>query len=250
VNLRLHLVPRPTLSAVLLVDVWQGSLIGHLLQGGATQVWVVGSPRLGVLLAQPDDLLLGEQEGLPPKGFTHLASLTDLLDVDVAGKRIILLAPELVGCLEALQPQPQQTILLGYFRNARAVTQVLQPQTDLTLLPLGNLTEPSLGNLLAAGFLARRLLSQSTANHSEGITLATSLLRAFPDPQEALFQSDWGQQLYRMGRTEDIAYSSLISLEAAVPRWTGQQSFAADTYRLSRTQTAYSFGLKENHAAA
>lgn len=249
-NLRLHLVPRPTPGALLVVDVWQGSLIGQLLQGAAAQVWVVGSPRLGVLLAQPNDLLLGEQEGLPPKGFTHLASLTDLSRVNVAGKRVILLAPELAGCLEALQPQSQQTILLGYFRNARAVTQVLQHQTNLTVFPLGDPTEPSLGSLLAAGFLARRLLTQATENHSEGVRLATSLLRAFPDPQEALFQSDWGQRLYRMGRTEDIAYSSLISVEAAVPRWTGQRIFAADTYRLSRTQTAFSFGLQEHHDAA
>ena len=249
-NLRLHLVPRPTSGAALLVDVWQGSLIGHLLQEGAAEVWVVGSPRLGVLLAQPGDLLLGEQEGLPPKGFTHLGSLTDLAGIDLANKRTIVLAPELASSLEALQPQPQQTILLGYFRNARAVTLALQHQSTLTLFPLGDTTEPSLGNLLAAGFLARRLLTQATENHPEGITLATSLLRAFPDPQEALFQSDWGQRLYRMGRTEEIAHSSLISVETAVPRWTGQRLFAADTYRLSRTQTAFSFGLQGNYGAA
>lgn len=249
-NLRLHLVPRPLTGPVLLVDVWQGSLIGFLLQAGAPTVWVVGSPRLGLLLSRPGDLLLGEQEGLPPEGYTHLASLANLAGLDLANRRAILLAPELAHSLEALQPQDDQEVYLGYFRNARAVVQTLEGLTNLTLLPTSDQGEPGLGQLLAAGFLARRLLAQSDQHHSEGVHLATSLLRAFPDPQEALFQSERGQRLFRMGRTEDIAYSSLISVDNTVPCRVLQQTFTAGTVRTPLHQTAYGFENRLKHDPA
>ncbi|NJK44284.1 MAG: 2-phosphosulfolactate phosphatase [Pleurocapsa sp. SU_196_0] len=46
------------------------------------------------------------------------------------------------------------------------------------------------------------------------------LLRAFPDPQEALILSAAGQLLQRIGLFEDIAFGALISQTDVVPRLT------------------------------
>jgi hypothetical protein len=49
---------------------------------------------------------------------------------------------------------------------------------------------------VATGFFQKKLAQEGPP------TLATALLQAFPDPQEALFQSPEGQALHREGRTE------------------------------------------------
>jgi hypothetical protein len=65
---------------------------------------------------------------------------------------------------------------------------------------------------VATGFFQKKLSQEGPP------TLATALLKAFPDPQEALFQSPEGQALHRQGRTEELARASLIGVDPVVPR--------------------------------
>lgn len=248
VRLRLQLFPKPTAGVAVLVDVWMAALVGHLLQREAREVWLVPGPRTAQLLAQTGDLLLGEQEGLPPEGFQYPASLKDSQSIDVAGKRVLLLAPDLVMALETLEPV--QRVWLGGFRNAKALLRQLSQQPEVCLCALPDQQEPSLANALAAGFLAKRLLQNHSVGWSEGVRLATALLKAFPDPQEALFQSEAGQRLYRMGRTEDIALASLISVDDVVPNLREVRKLDHQQYKLSRDRLVFAFASNTEGYAA
>ncbi|RIH90960.1 putative 2-phosphosulfolactate phosphatase [Calidithermus terrae] len=227
---------------VIAVAVFHGSVVGALLNQGASEVWVAPSIRSARLLARPGDVLLGEEEGMPPEGFHHSLSLRDLLKTDFSGQRAVVFAYTLC---KALAPTDTR-VMLGYFRNARAVVEAnLDAREEVALVCASDASgEPSLGNILAAGFLAKRIQQLAKAEHLEGAMLASSLLRAFPDPQEGLFASAVGQRLYRMGRSEDLALASLISVEDVIPELKEVRVLDAKEYGLSKNRPVYRFGRR------
>lgn len=227
---------------VIVVAVFHGSVIGALLNQGAKEVWVAPSVRSARSLAQPGDVLLGEEEGIPPEGFHHSLSLRDLLKIDFDGKRAIVFAYTLC---KALSPSDTR-VTLGYFRNARAVVEAsLSAKEEVALVCASDVSgEPSLGNILAAGFLAKRIQQLAKAEHLEGALLASSLLKAFPDPQEGLFASAAGQRLYRMGRSEDLALASLISVEEVIPQLEEVRVLGAKEHGLSKDRPVYRFARR------
>jgi len=227
---------------MIVVAVFHGSAIGALLKQGAREVWVAPSIRSARSLAQPGDVLLGEEEGIPPEGFHHSLSLRDLLKIDFSGRRAIVFAYTLC---KALSPTDGR-VMLGYFRNARAVVEAsLDAREEVALVCASDASgEPSLGNILAAGFLAKRIQQLAKAEHLEGALLASSLLKAFPDPQEGLFASAAGQRLYRMGRSEDLALASLISVEETIPELKEVRVLEAKAHGLSKDRLVYRFGRR------
>jgi 2-phosphosulfolactate phosphatase len=241
VTIRVDLVPNPPYSGpVLLVDVWFGSAVGLLLSSGAQEVWVARSARAAQVLAEGGGVLLGEEEGLPPEGFHHGLSLRALERLEVAGKTCVLLAPGLAGALESVP----LFSLLGYFRNARKALHQAQMERIGTLVAAADKgCPPSLANTVVAGFLARRLeqLAGLRDGLQEGARVAARLLKNFPDPQEALVQSEEGQALLRAGRSEDLALASLISVEERVPRLVEVRRLEAERYGLSKTRYGFCF---------
>ncbi|MCX7741605.1 MAG: 2-phosphosulfolactate phosphatase [Meiothermus sp.] len=240
-TIRVDLVPNPPYAGpVLLVDVWFGSVVGLLLSCGAREVWVARSVRAARVLAEGGGVLLGEEEGLPPEGFHHGLSLRALERLEVAGKTCVLLAPGLAGALELVPPLS----LLGYFRNAQGVLRYAQTEGIRTLVVAADRGRPpSLANTVVAGFLARRLEQLAGLRDSlqEGARAAARLLRTFPDPQEALVQSEEGQALLRAGRSEDLALASLISVEERVPRLVEVRLLEAERYGLSKNRYGFCF---------
>jgi len=241
VTLRVDLVPKPPYpQPVLVVDVFYGSAVGVLLAAGAQEVWVAKSVRAALVLAEGGALLLGEQEGLPLEGFHGGISLQTLPGLWVEGKSCVLLAPPLAESLEQVPPQSA----LAYFRNARAaVAYVAEQHMDTVVAATQARLEPSLANTVVAGFIAKRLY-QSLGKEGalqEGARLATALLKSFPDPQEALVQSDLGKQLYRAGRSEELALASLVSVEEVVPRLRQVRLLEAKQYGLTKDRFGFCF---------
>ncbi|MCS7068780.1 MAG: 2-phosphosulfolactate phosphatase [Meiothermus sp.] len=240
-TIRVDLVPKPPYThPVLLVDVFYGSAVGMLLAAGATQVWIAKSVRAALILAEGGGLLLGEEEGLPPEGFHNGLSLQALQKQRFEGQRCVLLAKSLAESLEQLPPQS----LLACFRNARqAVQYAVDQQIHTVVAATQSKLEPSLANTVVAGFLAKRL-HQALGQWSslqEGARLATALLKSFPDPQESLVQSDFGKQLYRTGRSEDLALASLVSVEDILPRLTQVRTLEAQKYGLTKDRYGFCF---------
>ncbi|MCS7218879.1 MAG: 2-phosphosulfolactate phosphatase [Thermus sp.] len=230
---RVDLCLTPAQGPLILVEVLPaGSVLSFLLARGATEVWTVPGPKVARLLAEelgPDTLLLGEAEGFPLEGFHGRPSLLDLEGTQVAGKRAVLVAPILN---QSLLPGEEEVYLAG-FRNAKAFMDLFQ-RAQPTLRPAGA-PEPLLSAVVAAGFLQKKLCPKAPTS------LATALLRAFPDPQEALFQSLEGQALHRQGRTEELAWASLIGVDPVVPRLAGVRFFPKEAFGLSQDRYAQRF---------
>ncbi|MFN3178812.1 MAG: 2-phosphosulfolactate phosphatase [Thermus sp.] len=231
---RVDLCLTPARGPLVLVEVLPaGSLLSQLLAQGAAEVWVAPGPKVARLLAQElgqGVLLLGEVEGFPPEGFHGRLSLVDLERTRVEGKRAILVAPLLNA---SLLPGEEEVYVAG-FRNAKAVLEAFRGLEGLVLRPSGA-PNPLLSAVVAAGFLQKRLFPESSA------TLATALLKAFPDPQEALFQSPEGQALHKEGRTEELARASLIGVDPVVPRLAGVRFFPKVAFGLTQDRYAQRF---------
>jgi 2-phosphosulfolactate phosphatase len=243
VGIHLDLVSNPpyTLPSVV-VDVFYASAVGWLLHGGAKEVWVCQNAKAALAFAE-GKILLGEQENLPLEGFHSGISVHALgnLKNDLLGplgKSFVVLAP----LAQTLETQPPGSIL-AYFRNARSATAHAAKNNIHTLIasPIDRL-EPSLANAVTAGFIAKRLQQLTKAPHlSEGAQMAITLLKSFPDPQEALFQSGLGQHLFKSGRQEDIALASLISTEDTVPILSQVHTLKATMHGLSKDQSLFCF---------
>ncbi|GAA6763596.1 MULTISPECIES: 2-phosphosulfolactate phosphatase [Thermus] len=231
---RVDLCLRPAPGPLILAEVLPaGSVLTRLLALGAKGVWVAPGPKVARFLAESlgkDTLLLGEVEGFPPEGFHGRLSLLDLERTEVKGKEAILVAPLLNG---SVLPEEKE-VYLASLRNAKAVVDLARTLKTPTLRPSGA-PEPLLSAVVALGFLQKRVLPEAQS-------LATALLRAFPDPQEALFQSPEGQALHKEGRTEELAWASLIGVDPVVPRLTEVRFFPKETYGLSQDRYAQRYG--------
>ncbi|GIW27433.1 MAG: 2-phosphosulfolactate phosphatase [Meiothermus sp.] len=240
-TLRVDVIPKPPYpQPVLVVDVFYGSVVGALLSSGAREVWVAKSVRAAQILAEGGGLLLGEQEGFPPEGFHAGVSLQILPGLGVKGKTCVLLAPPLA---ESLEQVPLESTL-AYFRNARAVVAYAAEQNIGTVVAATQARlEPSLANTVAAGFIAKRL-HQSLGGVGDlqgGGRMAMALLKSFPDPQESLVQSDMGELLYRAGRSEELALSSLVSVEELTPKLKQVKRLEARQYGLTKDRFGFCF---------
>lgn len=226
--MRLDLCRTPSPTPLVLADALEGGVVSYLLARGAREVLIAPGPKVAGLLKE-GRLLLGESEGFPLEGAFARPSLLDLEGAPVAGQSLVLVAPSLNL---SLHPEDGE-VYLGSFRNALALLEALGGR-DLTLRPAGA-PLPLLSALVVAGFLLKRLYPETPAN------LATALLKVFPDPQEALFQSPEGQALHRQGRTEELARASLIGVDGVVPRLDGVLPFPKKAYGLSQDRWVYRF---------
>ena len=92
------------------------------------------------------------------------------------------------------------------------VVELLGPDRDDGL-------DEDLDDTLCAGYLAAQLRRRLPgAQLGGGALFALSLLRAFPSPVSALWQSRSGHHLRRFDLTGDLAVGSLVSQTGAVPR--------------------------------
>ncbi len=220
-----ELLPRgPYPDVVLLVDVLRASTsIALLFERGAREVIVTPSLRLARELDA--DLALGEREGIPPEGFFASTSPAEILKLDLAGQRVVYTSENLPGALALAQNA--RHVLLGAFVNARAAVEKALDlaREEVAVVAVGHRGREALDDILTAGFLAKRLLRASkTAEADDAAQVATALLKVFPDPQEALWQSASGRLLVARGFTEDLAQATVIGRTRRVPRLTEAKS--------------------------
>ncbi len=229
-RLRVDLVPRNAYHGiVIVVDVLRATTtVPLLLSNGLKTLYMTPSLRSARgFAAQGQHLLIGERDGLPPEGFHYGASPADLSKIDFSGKTAVITTQNGPRTLPLMNEA--QAVLFGSFYNARAVSdaavelaKALQAE-EVAIVCAGQEGLESLDDTLCAGFLARRIeravqASDEKLEYRDAAQLAIHLLRAFPDPQEALILSAAGQLLQQLGLFEDIAFGSLISQTDIVPR--------------------------------
>ncbi len=221
-RLRVDLLPKNNYEdLVILVDVLRASTsIVMLLAHGAREVVVARTAKIALATREEGDILLGEHQGMPLEGFYHGTSPAELTQIKGEGRRILYVSDNLPRALSRIG-RPQH-LLLGTFRNAGAVTRAALSlaEREIAIACAGHARAEALDDTLAAGFLAKRLVRSLglRTDLQDATRLSMALLKAFPDPQEALWQSAAGQLLRRLGFTEDLALATLISQDTVVPR--------------------------------
>jgi 2-phosphosulfolactate phosphatase len=229
-HLKVDLIPRgPYQGVVIVVDVLRATTTTPLLfEKGMTELFITASLRAArEYAAQGQHLLLGERDGLPPEGFNYGASPADLAKFDFSGKTAVMTTQNGPKTLPIVASA--HTVLFGSFYNAQAVSDAAleialnNNLEEIAIVCAGQEGLEGLDDTLTAGFLAKRIERNFNAKnigklaHQHASQLAVHLLRAFPDPQEALVLSAPGQLLQKLNLHEDIAFSSLISQTNAVP---------------------------------
>ena len=218
-RLRVDLLPTPPYrGAVILVDVLRASTVASLLfSNGLARLTITPSVKLARKLGN-NELLLGERDGFPPEGFNHGCSPAELSYVDVQGKSAIMVANDASKAMEATRGASD--LLLGSLYNATAVCEVAVEAgwDSITVVCCGFRGGEDLDDALTAGFLATRLKSMAPEVTLKGAgRFSVSLLRAFPDPLEGLWQSVAGHFLRRHNQDKDLAFASLIDQCDEVP---------------------------------
>jgi 2-phosphosulfolactate phosphatase len=194
-----------------------------LLQQGAADVLVVKEVSQAYAYRQvhPDTLLVGERGGLKVDGFDFGNSPTEIQRADVQGKRVVFTsttgAQRLVDCLGA------SAIIVGTTINASAVARQVSAIAHASGVPIviiaaGLATDPSVvseEDWLGATTLAAHLglpvhqASEPPFRRYRHLIQSAGLLEGF-------LRSSHGQQLMRLGFTDDVRVCAQVDLIADI----------------------------------
>lgn len=220
-RVRIDLLPKSEYAGeyVVLIDVLKSCTVAPVLfDNGLEHLVVGGSLRDARRAAEGGRLLVGERGGVPPEGFNHLSSPAQLRNRDFRGREAVLVSDNAPRALP--QVAGASRVLLASLYNARAVARaVLASGAErVSLVCCGHQGQEDLDDAMTAGFLAGEIGYLAGEVQLEGAArLAVGLLRAFPDPLEALWHSTAGRDLRRLEFSEDLAIASVISQSQHVP---------------------------------
>lgn len=164
-------------------------------------------------------LLLGESGGMVPEGFNHSNSPVLLSSLDLTGKRAVLVSENAPQAVDF--NRNARHVLLGSLYNATAVARraVELATESITVVGAGFRNQEDLDDTIAAAVIAAELGQLlPEASRSGAIALCESLLRAFPDPVEALWHSTAGRYLRQLEHAQDIGLAGSVSQSESVPQ--------------------------------
>lgn len=226
---------------VVLIDVLRSCTVAPVLfDGGLTRLTLCDSLREARKAAADGKLLVGERAGVPPEGFNYGNSPSALSRADFRGREAVVVSDNAPKALPALAGASE--VLLGSLYNGAAVASAVRAagRERVSLVCSGYHGQEDLDDTMAAGFLAGEISRLASGVRFEGAArLAIGLLRAFPDPLEALWHSTAGLTLRRHELAEDLAVASMISQSDTVPRLAAIDAGRhADLYRFEPMSTA------------
>lgn len=215
------LVPTgPYTDVVVLIDVLRSCTVAPLLfDKGAVNLSLTTSMRRARTEAGAGRVLVGERQGVPPEGFNHGNSPSNLARIDFTGREVVMVSENAPRWLEQLDGA--RHVLLGSLYNAGAVArragELAAARVDLVCSGFSG--EPDLDDTLAAAVIAGFLRDARPEAQVAGATrLATTVLRAFPDPVDVLWRSVAGQYLRSIGLEQDIGLAARVSASDMVPQ--------------------------------
>jgi 2-phosphosulfolactate phosphatase len=230
-------VPTPDGRVCVVLDVLRASsTLVTLIEHGAAPVYVAGTVDAARALAASlprRALLCGEVGGLPPPGFDHGNSPTEMAGLALAGRPVVLATSNGTRALAALAPAP--AVLVGCFLNATAVAAAALAlarglDADLTLVCSGdaNGRQFSVEDALAAGYLVEQVLARQGVDALEIDDAARAAWRLWQSyaagctPAEAaargFAESVHGRDLARLGFDADLGYCARVDASQALPR--------------------------------
>lgn len=208
-------------DVVVLVDVLRTCTIAPMLfDNGLRHLYLTSSLRIARSVAKEKDfLLIGERDGLPPEGFNYLSSPSSVQNLNMTDKAAVVVT---ANAPKALSKISAKHVLLASLYNARAVVKRVKAlaSKEIAIVCAGHEGQEALDDALVAGYLAAELAQAESYEYVGAFGFCNSLLKAFPDPLEALWHSRAGQALRQVQEEDDIAIASSLSLSSSVPELT------------------------------
>lgn len=231
----------PELAPVVIVlDVVRAtSAMVGLFERGATRIHVARDLASGRLLADREPgryVDFGEDVfGRRAPGFTWATSPTEHAAAQVAGREVVFCTVNGTGCIHAAVAAGARAVLLGAFRNARAVA---ERAADLAIAhdaPVVVVGSGRFGNRSAAledvycgGYIGRLVIERLAAagrklRIGDSQRIAEALLQVYPSRLTALRESGSGRGLIANGAPEaDFEFCAALDTTNIVPEvWTG-----------------------------
>ncbi len=162
-------VPEETPSGTLVVvDVLRSSsTITQALSNGARAVIPFSNPREALKfrpsIPRGDYVLVGERNGITPRGFNYNISPLDVTKDNVCGKTILYSSSNLTRILAKLKRR--KNTIVGGITNAKAVADFLRSKgNNVTIIACGTLQGPTVEDLAGAGAIAANLLTEDLSD--------------------------------------------------------------------------------------
>lgn len=207
----------------IVVDVIRASTsLVTLVERGASRVFIAGdidsaraaAPRAGAVL-------VGEQDGLAPPGFTYGNSPVELSRASVDGRPVVFVTTNGTEAIRAATDAA--TVLVGALRNGAAVCrEAWQEATahgdDITIVCAGRERAFAIDDAYCAGYLIHRILESGSGDLTDAAMAAVALFRSEPDAHAVFTKSAAGRNVIRLGLTDDITYCAQRDASSAVPR--------------------------------
>jgi 2-phosphosulfolactate phosphatase len=159
-------------------------------------------------MRDPELLLAGERDGLPPQGFDLGNSPEEF--AKIKGRRVVMTTTNGTAAIESVRLASK--VLIGALLNLDALAGYLftNPPRSLLLVCAGTGEEFSLEDAVAAGALVARLPNDQV---SDSAIIARSLYeRVGDDLDEWLRQTKNGKHLQKIGKGEDITWCARLSV--------------------------------------
>ena len=222
-HVHVDLLPRREYAdVVVVIDVLRTCTVAPILfERGLASLTLTPSiraARAAAADASEDTYLIGERQGLPPEGFNYGNSPLELSRTDFAGRSAVLVSENAPTALPSVGEA--RHVLLGALYNAAAVSNeaIGLAEERIDLVCCGFRGEEDLDDALAAGIIAAEIASLSGDVRLSGAArMCVSLLAAYPDPVEALWQSVAGRYLRKLDLEQDIGMAARLSHSDVVP---------------------------------
>jgi len=169
-------------------------------------------------LMDANTYLVGERYCKKIQGFDFSNSPSELIQQNLAGKRIVLSTTNGTGAI--LKAKKGSTVLLGAFLNGSAVAEELyRLKRDLTLLCAGTRNEFALEDFLCAGFILSQLSVRDSTVELGDYALAAkaAYLQLQHEIEKIMSTTTTGRRLAQMGLHDDLFYSAQLDQSDLVP---------------------------------
>lgn len=215
---------RPGRQVCIVIDVIRASTsLITLVERGASRILIASDVAAARRMASRYDgvALAGELEGLAPPGFQYGNSPVELSTASVARRPVIFVTTNGTAAIRAVEQNGP--VLVGALRNGAAVCSeawdaASGQRADLTLVCAGREGAFGIDDAYTAGYLAARLMDVHEWTLTDGTDAALRLYRSEPDPLVLFRRSAAGQNVIRLGLSQDVDYCAERDRSSAVPR--------------------------------
>lgn len=212
----------PSGTSVVVDVLRSSSTIAQALSNGARRVIpfsnIRDALRFRSLIPHESSVLVGERNGITPRGFNYNISPFDMSKENVSGKTILYSSTNLTRVLGKLKRR-NNTIIGGIVNAKAAADFLLSEGNDVTIIACGTLQGPTIEDLAGAGAIASSLLNEEL---SDDALFAVGFYRN-PSWRSLVKRGHTTKRLLNLGFMKDVDFCLQPNTCPVVPRMRGNR---------------------------